>query len=379
MTARFVALPVGQGDAFYVERPDGSVLVDGGRSVKGLPGLFKATTCRRQVDVLVCTHNDADHVNGVIGYLRDPDLTCGELWLPSEFADRLASLVGRPDAFLAELAENVGKAGTRLSAKWPHASLESLGDQLSQRHGTDERAPGEPLVGLSDSMRDSLQDGQPFAALARRTADRAHLEPSVRRIFVAAASDGGRIRDVMLAAVKVPIRWFDFDPNAPKLKRPHPRIKLCPVNGKEVTPQTRPGISALDYVALSKANRESLVFYLKPDCSSPPVVFCADSRFDGVAHEPWTNGELATAPHHGSEANAAVYEKTGAVGASTITWVRSDQAKTKTRPGCTYRNQLQRYCTRCGTTDAIAVRFDAHMTRSGPVWTPAKEVPTCRC
>ena len=65
----FIALPVGQGDAFYLKHNDFSVLIDGGKSVQKLPELFKENTKTNEVGVLVCTHNDADHANGILGFL----------------------------------------------------------------------------------------------------------------------------------------------------------------------------------------------------------------------------------------------------------------------------------------------------------------------
>ena len=41
--AKFVAIPVGQGDAFYLEREGFTVLVDGGRSRRGFSGQFKVS------------------------------------------------------------------------------------------------------------------------------------------------------------------------------------------------------------------------------------------------------------------------------------------------------------------------------------------------
>ena len=66
---RFVAIPVGQGDAFYLDRGEWSVLVDGGRSKNTFGATFQTTTGATAVDVVVCTHNDADHANGILGFL----------------------------------------------------------------------------------------------------------------------------------------------------------------------------------------------------------------------------------------------------------------------------------------------------------------------
>jgi beta-lactamase superfamily II metal-dependent hydrolase len=55
----FVALPVGKGDAFFLRRGEFTALIDGGISRGGFCELFRMTLRRNDVNVLVCTHNDA--------------------------------------------------------------------------------------------------------------------------------------------------------------------------------------------------------------------------------------------------------------------------------------------------------------------------------
>lgn len=107
MSKRFIAIGVAQGDAFFLECPDViTALIDGGRSVGGFPSQFQRATKRDRVDVLVCTHNDADHANGIIGFLQ-AGLGCTEVWLPASWTDRLEDLFLRPGDFTGELVENV--------------------------------------------------------------------------------------------------------------------------------------------------------------------------------------------------------------------------------------------------------------------------------
>ena len=63
---KFISIGVNQGDTFYLERGDKKILVDGGRSTLGFPLQFERTTGTKEVDVIVCTHADADHINGLI-------------------------------------------------------------------------------------------------------------------------------------------------------------------------------------------------------------------------------------------------------------------------------------------------------------------------
>ncbi len=99
MKAQFIAIPVAQGDAFYLKRNDFSVLVDGGRSCSAFPMLFRQTTKANGVDILVCTHNDADHANGILGFLK-AGLKCNELWLPGRWLTALpGTLKPFPEVF----------------------------------------------------------------------------------------------------------------------------------------------------------------------------------------------------------------------------------------------------------------------------------------
>jgi competence protein ComEC len=65
-------LDVGQGDAILIETPDGlEVLVDGGRDASVLRTLAKERSFfDREIDVIVSTHPDLDHVGGLIDVLK---------------------------------------------------------------------------------------------------------------------------------------------------------------------------------------------------------------------------------------------------------------------------------------------------------------------
>jgi beta-lactamase superfamily II metal-dependent hydrolase len=103
---RFVAIPVSQGDAFYLETTEGSALIDGGRSVSGFPGLFQSTTRSAEVDILVATHNDADHANGVLGFL-EAGLRCKEVWLPGRWLQVLPHVVRPWEEVVYTLADQI--------------------------------------------------------------------------------------------------------------------------------------------------------------------------------------------------------------------------------------------------------------------------------
>lgn len=70
-----VFLDVGQGDSILIKAPDGQVmLIDGGRSISLANSLIIPQINAwgaSQVDVLVVTHPDADHIAGLVGVLEN--------------------------------------------------------------------------------------------------------------------------------------------------------------------------------------------------------------------------------------------------------------------------------------------------------------------
>jgi glyoxylase-like metal-dependent hydrolase (beta-lactamase superfamily II) len=132
---RFIAIPVGQGDAFYLETKAGAVLVDGGRMIDGFGELFRQHTQRDGVDILVATHNDADHPNGVLGFLR-AGLTCNEVWLPGRWAQLLPQVLRRWEEVVHLPGRQVGQVEQIRGIDDPlfeSSLLEQYADSLAQQ------------------------------------------------------------------------------------------------------------------------------------------------------------------------------------------------------------------------------------------------------
>ena len=381
---RFVALPVGQGDAFFLQHGAFSALVDGGRSVRRLPRLFSTHLKDRHVDVLVCTHNDADHANGILGFLRS-ELRCNEVWLPALWCERLRDLLDTPNEFVKELAANVATfnlpEGDVDSDRW---SLEKVANLLvdgyPEREIVATQDAAMPLEGMEhDNGQESIWNwhlDHPLTALWCLDS------PKKFGLFLEAMSAAKRIREIAVACThrNVPIHWFQYcqDLNRSCFED-STNDSLIPINSVRVatTPDTR---SALNYISLSTANRLSLVFCSPSSKTCPGVVFTADSDLRFASNIPWRLGMIVTAPHHGSEANGRAYSHVACEidEAGGLFWVRSD-GKFKNRPGASYcaLPGVRRFCTLCRQTryQTQAVKFRI----SAGCWAPCQSVRSCSC
>lgn len=370
MADTFVALPVGQGDSFFLQRGAFTALVDGGKAVHAFPGLYAEVLNRKRVTVLACTHNDADHAGGILGYLES-SLACEEVWLPALWTDRLEDLVMRPSAFLAELIGDIERQGERLHDQYAGddapLGLDALGDIYAGDYERDTRAaetafagpaaeaPARPAplsLGGEDGGLDELLWPETLGRRRMRVATTAPFrlwtfEDDEYHLYLHAMSAAERIRLIALACANrgLPVRWFQHASDAAGGGR---RNLLVPLNAVEVPPPPPRKLGALRYLALTASNRLSLAFCSEPADGNPGVVFTADSDLGFETRVPWQPGTIVTAPHHGSEANAAAYARSRAEidGAGDVIWIRSD-GNNATRPGPSYLGQANRYCTLC--------------------------------
>ena len=111
---------------------------------------------------------------------------------------------------------------------------------------------------------------------------------------------------------------------------------------------------------LTRSNRQSRVFLYLDLCE---VLFCADSNLSflrtGDRIELMTPS-IVTVPHHGAYANASAYRR---VAGPDITWVRSDQTRSRRRPCADYVKLSPKYCTACGDTPVcIELRYERRWT-----------------
>ncbi len=82
------------------------MLIDGGRSRSALPSMFQVVTKTDGVNVILCTHNDADHANGLLGFL-EAGIRCEEVWLPGRWLGALPDVLKPFVEVFIELVDNI--------------------------------------------------------------------------------------------------------------------------------------------------------------------------------------------------------------------------------------------------------------------------------
>jgi hypothetical protein len=404
---RFVALPVNQGDAFFLKSPDGSVLVDGGRSVEAFPELFTRMTGQNEVDVVICTHNDADHANGVLGFLQG-GLGCREVWLPGRWLAALPHVLRPSEQLVLSLWEQAGEAAEkpalrerieqfRESRPRPPI-LEIYGDYLAKsldwrsRSAETSSSPGDTSETgenqwphqIIDVLERSAETSEWILSYVdwriwswHRDPPRKDPEDLRNALFVGAVAAAKRIRSIASAAYHngAGVRWFEH--RASIASGEH--TWLCSLNAKQISyVQPCKQGELVAYLALSTANLESLVFWA-PSNKRPGVLFTADSDLNGI-RLPNLEGALITAPHHGSDANRAAYQAVvSTIPSRPVNWVRSDGRFFRSRPGSAYLNATgRRFCTLCRSPQPVPKQAVDLFARSG-AWVRHRKTRPCAC
>lgn len=389
--AQFIAIPVNQGDAFYFSRGDWSVLVDGGRSQAGFPSLFKNVTGANGVTILVCTHNDADHANGVLGFL-EAGLSCEEIWLPGRWLALLpAVLKSFEEVFcnlLCDLHETkIDEEVEKLSHDF--SLIEAFAQHLrtsldSETTGIDEQLGVGGWTELHVQLLEQAKDWEiPAWPLFLHPKFYCYYDgiDSVKAQLLWSAIDAAhRIRAISIEAFHrgIPVRWFEFSHQS----QYGGMEELKPINANEIA-RVRPQTGRLlDLLALSVSNKECLAFWSPPTEQHPGVLFSGDSDLASANIPPALFGAIATAPHHGSEANSDAYRTIKSVANghfSSITWVRSD-GRYRNRPGSTFlRLTSQRYCTICRHHNTFTRKNAVCLFPSANSWISYNCTIPCSC
>ncbi|MGB9756160.1 MAG: MBL fold metallo-hydrolase [Candidatus Bathyarchaeales archaeon] len=371
----FIAIGVRQGDAFFMEKCDRRMLVDGGGSVRTFPMQFTQVTNRNNVDVLVCTHNDSDHARGVLGFLKY-GLTAREVWLPASWMDRLSDLIRNPESFFEELIADIEKLDVRVE------NLYSVGEMYAVMQTEEGSLFEESAENLMKVFQHKIQTCSVLSFSFCKGLFKRRAVSKKCGLIIEAIKASNLIREIVLATYRSGslIRWYDYIGNHNRTPSGGVRGFLVPVNAVEVTKIRRRRKSALEYVALTTVNKHSLVFLSPKDDVSPGVLFAADSDLSFYQTIPWHDQMIITAPHHGSEANRNAYIRfnRGTQGKLSVVWVRSDRRFSR-RPGKSYLAVSgDKYCTICRHSGLSTQNVQLAFSKYNIAWQPIN-TRKCQC
>lgn len=374
---KFISISVNQGDAFYLERGERKILVDGGKSRNGFTRQFSRTTNSEFIDILVCTHADSDHINGLLGLL-DEGFNVTEVWLPGVWTSRLEDLINRPDELIFEAYTEIRDKGLD-----DVANLEDIYESINSDYIENARSDDQyiEISKIYSAIESQEQNNEWTSGFPSKFLYYHHIHRILGGnidIYVDAIQTAEKIREMAILAYHsgAKIRWFEFG------QEPTPTCGekfLKPINSREIF-QISKRKSALNYLSLSKANKESLVFHSPTESGRANVLFNADSdlafnyNLQNVGSD-----SIITAPHHGSEHNKNAYQELAKLNVITdeSILIRSD-GKYKSRPGNSYlKSVAKRACTLC--RPFITPKQNIVFESDGKGWKASEGLNWCKC
>lgn len=363
-TKKLIALNVNVGDAFYLETSDKKILIDGGQSKNGFPTIFQTNTGHQETDIIVCTHADADHVNGLIGFF-EAGFTSKEVWLPGSWSYKLKELAQNPSKFILDAISEPHFHNAR-ALTLDETFLRSLHEDMNYEVTEEQQYQNEEMT--DDDLYDIFEKSSTNAIsynVYNHTIINHYFWHAINTPYIYSIPELIDTAKNILTLCNLAfnagakIRWFEFSEHKPA-KGGEPFLK--PVNCTEIA-FSKKNISNLDYLLLTKANKESLVFFHPNENSNGGVLFSGDSDFGFNQDLPvLRENSIITVPHHGSEHNANAYLRLYKenISSDKTIFIRSDR-KCKKRPGISFLSipQTNRHCTICRNNNSIkkAVTF----------------------
>ncbi|MGF6763356.1 ribonuclease BN (tRNA processing enzyme) [Paraburkholderia sp. GAS33] len=360
---RITALPI-KGEAYLLEYLGKRILVDGGYSGSALaPALQKQLgESNVHLDVVVCTHSDNDHAGGLADLLNHTGVTASEFWLPGSWQESVKDLIEETDLFYKELVEEIkdGEGIESLSAGENERIDRELARITSEVFVSDDgnSVKGRRMLELRPAKSDRKTTS---ASRAKRSVRRADKSPGITQRAMELIETAERIRKIALSANDkgIPVRWFDYLAYSKDRIATGGEDFLKPLNAKELKePPTLTGVAFRRFIALSRANRESLVFFSSGDDAHVDIMFCGDSPLgDGLRYATsFLSGKrtdkplIVTAPHHGADSNAMAYGHIAGFGKVSF-WIRAGGKPH--HPQSAYRTipSSLRTCTHCPHKD----------------------------
>ncbi len=333
---KFTALPVNVGDSFLLRTKNKVILVDGGMNKQHILKLLRIEKIQNNhIDLLVCTHYDADHINGIIGILKSQKYSFKELWLPEilgsigyTLSKKIGDLFGdlrNNDINFEDYHHNEGTIFDKYNSEeineesFSNNSFEKIDNELL---GVISKA----FIGWHNELFWYFDNVYPTSAYKMMSTAK-----SVASLVSNSLSSGAYIR------------WFKYQGR--EIRKTYGFNMYCEnaIQTDITVFDTRLFFRALYEISLSRINKYSLVYMYRKD-DVPDILFAADSDLDFYSNQvALKDNSIITSPHHGSSANDMAYPK---IAGTNLTYVRSDRSQ-KSRPGKGYLSNKNRFCTIC--------------------------------
>ncbi len=335
---QFEALPVGRGDSFLLCDGESVFLFDGGQYYQQVANFLKDRAITT-INTIICSHNDSDHANGIIGVLES-SIYVEEVWIPGTWYAFIES-AAQSHSWHQYLLKTIMDSPALLE-KWQQCDINKYKEpKFGNKDHIDNPSVKDRDIGmLIENLSESIDDVENHEFYI-------YTYPQIMYSKITPFADmiraGNRIIKIIERAWNkgCNIRFFEYDPSRSCCGAKINGTQFIPLNCTEVAKIKTYG-SIIDILCLTVANQESLVFRYDSN-QDGSVLFTADSNLSFTASKiVFEKPAIVTAPHHGSIDNASAYSKIQ----GDITWVRSD-CKTKKRPCQEYARQPKRFCTLC--------------------------------
>lgn len=399
MSTRFTALTVREGDAFLLEDNGWKCLFDSGKD-----GLIVDLLQKKGINILdlaICSHNDADHANGFIE-LFDSGFQIKEIWLPGLWASVLhfvkencenggeveldnESFDGELDTLFSEKSVSEDSFNRDLSfldemknsekfQEFCDCLHDKLAHHITENHSFDcrlwrmiieEYVEGDWEEEVDDYIKRVLEYCFPWDDVhfidhvdfrikdyLRERLYRMLKHPELTLRGIKKSLDIN-LENIISIATKAKqhnctIRWFEPSQSCTNEVVDYGFVSL---NSSRMCSIRMPksSMAYMHLLKLTKVNKYSLVFEYKKE-KDPLIRFSADSNCTCQSVPSYRENIIVTAPHHGSSANANVYNS---IQGNDLIWVRSDKL-TDIRPCTEFKNRKNKYCLACKKNNFIS-------------------------
>ena len=308
------ALDGGKGDAFLLNDGESNYLIDGGNKT------IADNALPNHINVVIITHNDNDHLAGLVTILKKSKLTIDEIWLPGLWQPILQ--------FISDCSIS--------DSEIDFSPIKGKGESINELLSISEM----PLRENEDKYLSKINS---IAFSPYHTIFFSHHRMR-RMISTEIAINLDNIIQVAGLAYSsgIHIRWF-LPQNTIENEIHGNFIAL---NSREIVyiHKIRNNNLAMfkKMCELSIENKYSLVFHYQFE-NEPVILFTGDSDLSFTSLLSYKNNIIITAPHHGSESNSIVYSK---ISSPRNIFIRSGGTSTQL-PGNTFEEQSNKVCNIC--------------------------------